>query len=319
MTPFRRCDRRVVWLALLVVASLATARCSVRTFVVNRVGNALASGSGTFASDDDPVLVGQALPFSLELVESLIVQSPRHRPLLLTATSGFTQYCYGWVQEPADELSPNDYEAAKVQYTRARKLYLRARDYGIRAIDPDHPDRLRAALLRDPVAALAHTSKRDVPALYWTAASWALAISISKDDPELVADLPIVDALIRRADTLDDTWNHGSIPAFLISWEMARPNAGHDAEKRARAAFDRAIALSKGELAAPYVSLAESVALEDQNRKEFVDLLNKALAIDPDKEPSTRMENLIAQRRAKWLLGRLDDLFLDSDGEGGTK
>jgi hypothetical protein len=43
---------------------------------VNKLGNALASGGSTFESDDDPDLVGQALPFSLKLMESL---EPRTR------------------------------------------------------------------------------------------------------------------------------------------------------------------------------------------------------------------------------------------------
>jgi predicted anti-sigma-YlaC factor YlaD len=38
--------------------------------------------------------------------------------------------------------------------------------------------------------------------------------------------------------------------------------------------------------------------------------LSKALAIDPDKDPSTRLVNLIMQKRARWLLARADTLFV---------
>jgi len=44
-----------------------------------------------FASDDDPELVREAVPFSLKLIESLLEQSPQHRGLLYAASSGFTQ------------------------------------------------------------------------------------------------------------------------------------------------------------------------------------------------------------------------------------
>jgi hypothetical protein len=36
----------------------------------------LASGGSTYASDDAPDLVGEALPFGLKLIESLLVESP---------------------------------------------------------------------------------------------------------------------------------------------------------------------------------------------------------------------------------------------------
>ena len=36
-----------------------------------------------------------------------------------------------------------------------------------------------------------NVTAKDVPLMYWTAVSWAAAISLSKDNPDLIADLPI--------------------------------------------------------------------------------------------------------------------------------
>ena len=69
--------------------------------------------------------------------------------------------------------------------------------------------------------------------------------------------------------------------------------------------------LTDGKLAQPYVSLAEAVSVVEQNREEFESLLHAALAIDPDEKPDWRMNNLVSQRRARWLLSRTDMLFLD--------
>jgi len=74
---------------------------------------------------------------------------------------------------------------------------------------------------------------------------------------------------------------------------------------------NRALELSQGKLASPFVSLAESVAVEKQDKAGFQSLLNRALAINPDVAPESRLQNLVAQRRARWLLGRVDELFLD--------
>jgi tetratricopeptide (TPR) repeat protein len=96
----------------------------------------------------------------------------------------------------------------------------------------------------------------------------------------------------------------------MINYEMGRPGAGGDPAARARQHFERALALSKGRDASPFVSLAEAVTIQKQNAKEFESLLNQALTIDPDAHPDTRLANLVMQRRARWLLSRESELFL---------
>jgi predicted anti-sigma-YlaC factor YlaD len=69
--------------------------------------------------------------------------------------------------------------------------------------------------------------------------------------------------------------------------------------------------LGEGHQAGPLVSLAENVSLQEQNRAEFEGLLKQALAIDVNAKPEYRLANLIMQRRARWLLQRTDELFLE--------
>lgn len=295
---------------LAALTMLALPACSIKRIAVNKLGNALAGGGSTFTSDEDPDLVGQALPFSLKLIESLLAESPRHQGLLLAAASGFTPYAYAFVQEDADELEDHDLERATALRIRARRLYLRARDYGIRGLEARHPG-FGNKLRQDAKTALRIAAKRDVPLLYWTAASWGAAISLSKDNPDLVADQGIVEALIDRALALDETFDHGSIHAFLIAYEPSRIGATGDFAARSRKHFDRAMALSGGHQAGPLVSMAENVSVQKQDRQEFEALLKQALAIDVNAEPEYRLANLIMQRRARWLLQRTDELFLE--------
>jgi predicted anti-sigma-YlaC factor YlaD len=294
----------------VVLAALFLSGCSIKRIAVNKLGNALAGGGSTFTSDEDPELVGQALPFSLKLIESLLAESPRHKGLLLAAASGFTPYAYAFVQEDADELEDHDLEKATALRIRARRLYLRARDYGIRGLEVPHPG-FGNKLRQDAKTAVRIAAKRDVPLLYWTAASWGAAISLSKDNPDLVADQGIVEALIDRALALDETFDHGAIHAFLIAYEPSRIGATGDFAARSRKHFDRAMELSMGHQAGPLVSLAENVSVQKQNRAEFEALLKQALAVDVNAEPNYRLANLIMQRRARWLLQRTNDLFLE--------
>jgi predicted anti-sigma-YlaC factor YlaD len=296
------------------VIGLTVSGCSIKRIAVNKVGDALASGGTTFSSDDDPELVKAAVPFSLKLMESLLAESPKHQGLLFATTSGFTQYAYAFVQQDADEMEEKDLAAATELRVRARKLYLRARNYGLRGLDANHSG-FEKALRSDAKSATRVLNKKDVRLLYWTAVSWGAAIALSKDNPELIAEQPLAEALVDRALQLDEAFDHGAIHGFLVTYEMSRQGAAGKAEERSRQHFERAVQLSNGQLAGPYVSLAEAVSVQKQNVKEFRELLDRALAINPDARPEWRLVNLVMQRRAKWLLGRTDQLFLTTDAK----
>jgi predicted anti-sigma-YlaC factor YlaD len=281
----------------------------VRRYAVNQVGDVIGGSGATFARDDDPELIKAASPFSLKLLESLLAETPRHEGLLLAATSGFTQYSYAFVQQDADELEPRDLAGAEALRARARRLYLRAQQYGLRGLEVQHPGFTRALRAR-PRAAARVAPKADVPLLYWTGSAWAGAIALSKDNPELVAQVPAMEALMDRALELNEAYAEGAIHTFFITYEMSRKGAAGNPAARARAHFQRALVLSGGNDAGPLVALAEAVAVKEQNAGEFESLLQRALAINPDAAPDKRLRNLIFQRRARWLLSQKDELFL---------
>jgi predicted anti-sigma-YlaC factor YlaD len=298
--------------ANLILASLvlAAAGCSLRHVAVDHLGNALAEGGAAFSADDDPELVRAAAPFSLKLVESLLDERPQHRGLLLAATRGFTQYGYAFLQQDAEEAEDRSMAESRRLEERARRLYRRARDYGVRGLSLGRPG-FERALQADPKRAVAAVQADDVGLLYWTAAAWGALIGVSKHDPEALADLPIVEALIDRALELDECYERGAIHTLLIGYEAVRLGAPGDPAGRARRHFVRAMEISGGGDAAPLVALAEAVSVPQQHRGEFEALLKRALELDVDRDPSNRLANLVAQRRARWLLARTERLFTD--------
>jgi len=316
LSAFPHASLSAAGLALLV--TLAMSGCSVRKFAINKLGDSLANSGTTFASDNDPEFVGQAIPFSLKLIEGLLAESPKHRGLLFAAASGFTQYSYVYVQHPAEELESLDVGKSVAMDVRARNLYLRARDYGLRGLETRHRG-FAEALRENPKAAVSVAKPVDVPLLYWTAVAWGAAISLSKDHPDIVAEQPQVEALIDRAQELNPDYDHGVIDQFLISYEPARQGMSGDFSARCKKHFDRAVRLSQGQLASPFVSYAETVSVPKQNRAEFESLLSQALAVNPDLRPEWRLSNLIMQRRARWLLSREDELFLDTVARGESQ
>ena len=130
-------------------------------------------------------------------------------------------------------------------------------------------------------------------------------------DSELSIRQSGIEKMMRRALALDETWELGSLHDFFISWEAGHASAGGSMDK-ARQHFERANELSGGPAR---VALREPgrVGVRSQRitRRNSRRLLNEALAIDVNKAPDQRLANVISQRRAKWLLGRIDDLFVE--------
>jgi predicted anti-sigma-YlaC factor YlaD len=301
---------RVIGLLLMTGLAAGTQACSFRRYAAGKLGDALASGGSTYASDNDPELVGDALPFALKTIEGLLEAAPRHKGLLLQAASGFAQYAYVYLAMEADYAEQTDLARATHLRDRAMGLYRRALEYGLRGLEVDHPG-LRQALGDDAHAALVGVTKDDVGLLYWTSAAWSLAISLDKTDAALAVNLPQAEQLMHRALELDPSYGDGVIYDYYISYEGGRAGAAGGSIDRARDAFAKSLALAKGRRAAPYLALAESVSVGTQDKKEFTDLLDRALAVNPEAAPEYRLANIVAQRRARWLLSRIDDLFLD--------
>jgi predicted anti-sigma-YlaC factor YlaD len=296
--------------AALLVLLLVLPSCSLRRMAIGAAAGALSVGGAGWASDDDPELVRDAAPFALKTIEGLLAQAPEDERLLLAAASGFTQYSFAFVAGEADYVEAEDLQRATALRHRALGLYRRALGYGLRGLEAGHPG-FERALRADPAAALASMRRDDVPLLYWTGAAWGLLAGLAKHDAEVTTDLPLVAALMTRARELDPGFGGGAIHDFFIAWEGGRPAAGGGSASRARESFALAVAASGDRRVSPYVSLAETVSVAEQDRAEFVRLLDQALAVDVDAAPEFRLANLIAQRRAAWLRARADELFIE--------
>jgi predicted anti-sigma-YlaC factor YlaD len=306
--------------ALVAVSCLG---CSIRSMAVGGLADSLAGSGAVYASDDDPELVRDALPFALKTHETLLAEAPEHAGLLTATCRGFTQYSAGFVEGDALYAEAVDWMEAERLRRRALGLYLRARDYCLRGLELARPG-IGTALRLEPEGAVEGLEEESLELIFWTGASWGAAIASGLDRPDLVVDLPAVQALMARALELDEAWDDGAIHTIMISLE-ALPEAMGGSPERARRHFERAVELSGGRQAAPYLRLASGRSVAEADREEIVRLLEAALAIDPDDAPGSRLANLLAQRRARFLLEHVDDYFLPEepapavDDEGGVE
>ena len=304
---------------LLLWVLVSSGACSLRSMAVNAIVPTLGNPA-VYLSEEDPELVREALPFLLKTIESLLESAPDQPDGLLLACMGFTLYASAFLETDARAAEWEDYEVAEELNDRAVRMYVRARDYCLRRAELDYPG-ITERLKLDPENAVTVFGEDDVETMYYLGGSWGLAISNGLDQPALAVDLPAVRALMARALSLDEDYNRGALHGAMITLESLPEIMGGSPE-RARQHFARAVELSNSLDASPYVVLAHNVSVETQNLAEFERLLNDALAIDVDKEPSNRLLNVIAQKRARLLLEHADDLFFEPlavDGEEGVR
>jgi hypothetical protein len=283
-------------LALLLLFS----GCAVRPFVVDQTAQALSAQP--MSSEDDLQLAREASAFYLKFSESILKETPGHLKLAESVSAGFTQYAYAFVAFDAEKLDAKNPKAAAQMRERAARLYARAHRHAMVALERSHPgfsDALRKPDAKNPL----QLTKAQVPLSYWAAASLGGWISMSKDDPDLVADLPLSMRLTELAWQADPTYGQGALASLMGTLEAAKVGGSRP---KAQAYFDQAIALGQGKEAGPLVAKAEGVALPAEDRKQFEQLLQQALAIS---QAHRSLQNEVMRERAQWLLSSVDELF----------
>lgn len=301
--------KRILFLLLPIVFGLVGLSCSINKMAINAVSNALTGegSSDVFTGDTDPQLVGDALPFAIKMYESLLAENPNHQGLLLTTGSLFIMYANIYVQGPADMLPPEAWEERDKAMERAKKLYVRGTDILYSALEKKYPG-FGAARVQDGSLEkiLKKCKKDDTGLLYWTVAGGLSAYSANVFDFDLGARIPELSAMIKRAYELDPDFGGATLDSFFVLFYASLPEVLGGNRKLAEDHFEKALKKNNGNSAGLYVSYAQSLCVPTQDYDgdydAFKDNLEKALAVDVDADPAMRLENIINQRKARFLL-----------------
>ena len=204
----RKLPSLTAYVVLFLLVLLLESGCgTLRGAAIRDVAGLLSdsSGSRVFVEDDDPELIRDALPFVLKMYEALLASEPEDRNLLLATANGFVTYANAFVHAEAERSEEFDYRRAQHLRQRATKLYLRGRGYALAGLTLDYPD-FEKTLRQDTQQMLQALPTKDVALLFAAAAGWAGAISTNVSNMSLVAELPMVEAMMRRALELDEDW-----------------------------------------------------------------------------------------------------------------
>jgi len=300
---------------IILAVFIVLPSCSINKMAMNAVANALTGdgSSDVFTGDSDPQLVGDALPFAIKMYESLLSANPEHQGLINTTGSLFVMYANVYVQGPAERLPRSMYAQRQAAIERAKKMYLRGLTMLYKGLELKYPGFSVAYKQEKLKDYLSKTKKADVPALYWSAAAGLSAFSLNPFDMELGVRIPEFYALVERAYELNPDFNSGALDEFMLIYHASIPDVMGGDKSKVDFHFQKAVEKSKGLTAGPYVTYAQTVSIPSQNYDKFKELLEKALSIDPDKDPSNRLVNIIAQQKARYLLDSAALFFIEFD------
>ena len=291
---------RPSWLLIAgVFFTIFLTGCSVQNQLLRNAGDLLSKEMSS--SEEDLELLMHASAYHLKVSETLLQEIPDHVKLSESVTRGFTQYAFVFLMDEADRKESESIQIASQLRVRAAKMLMRAKSHGLNTLRLKYQS-LDVSLQNPSISQTAPISPNDVGLAYWTMTSWAGAISLSKDSPDIVADLPQVLKLAQMAWQANPKFDHGALASMMGTLELARPGGKTaNAEKY----FDLGIEWRKDQIA-PLVSKAENWAVATQDQDTFKKLLNQAIENAKDK---TDLTNTVMVRRARWLLTETDNLF----------
>ncbi|HTR82801.1 MAG TPA: TRAP transporter TatT component family protein [Bacteroidota bacterium] len=282
---------------ILVLLGLQSWSCGLlQTVAVKSTTGILDEGMAAIYEESDLQLAEQAIASDLKLLEALHKSDPSNDHLLIMLTQAYAGYALGFVEDQDPE--------------RAKLFYARARDYGLEVLREnktfsDDFDEGPATFVKG----VESLSDDDVPALFWTANAWGNLINLSISDPDVVADLYKVNAMMDFVLRHDEKFFYGGAHLYFGAILATTPKAlGGDPEK-AKEHFERCLTIGDHKLLLPYVYYAKTYAVQVQNKKLFESLLTTVDTTSIDVLPEQRLINAIAKRKAKALLAKTSEYF----------
>lgn len=270
--------------------------CSTQKLAVRVTSGLLVNGMAAINEESDLILAEQAIASDLKLLEALLRSDPGNKKLLLMAAEGYTGYALGFVEDQSPK--------------RASRFYLRARDFAMTVLKKNKSfAAARAGDMAKFSAALTSFKKKDVPALFWAANAWGSYINLNKTEVNALADLARVEALMKRALQLDETFYYGGPHLFLGSILASRPAMLGGNPAKAKEHFTACFRISKNKYLLAKYLYAKTYAVQIQDRELFKNVLQEIINAPENLLPEKRLTNEIAKKKAKALLEQEEDLF----------
>ena len=259
------------------------------------------------ALDFSPIFSKKVFKSNINKKEKRAEKNYGNSTIQFEASKELTIFLYGFIMDEAIKAKNEDYSLSRSIYSAAHIDFIRSIEYINRSLVLDYPNYNR--WLNEKKSINIKFKKESAEKLYWAAAAYAGAIQSSNGSPEWVVQLPKIGKLLESGMLLDPEWNFGSFYTAMISYTLIRHDARDNKLDIAKSFFQKAVIASKGQDLSPYISYAQNIAITEQDKNEFTNMLYKALNIDIYANPEVTLSNYINRKKANWLLDNIEEYF----------
>ncbi len=230
----------------------------------------------------------QSLEESLSKFEHVLSAEPNNLEVLTYLTRGYFTLA---------ELHLTNEDLKKRNFEKARTFG----EMGM-ALNPDY----KKLADKEIEEAIEKLTVREVPVLFWTAASlgkWARLNGIMSS----LKYKGVILAMIKQVEKLKPDFYYGAVPRYWGGFYAVAPSIAGGDMKKSKKKFQEAMSVAP-EYLGTKVLYAELYLVKKEDKKEFKKQLSEVL-IAPNGPQEIVPENLLEKKKAEKLLEKADDLF----------
>ena len=281
--------------SIFLTLVIAAACIPNKQMTVGSAATLLEDVSNSANKQSDLRVIREGMPAYLMLIDGMVEAVPDNARLLITAAQAYASFASAFVEDADKEY--------------ARTLYAKAKKYALRALELQGLKQPVSRSFDDFENALNRLGKDDVSYMFWTATCWGSWIRLSLGSMAAVAELPRVEALMKRVLVLDEEFYFGGPHLFMGIWFASRPKIAGGDLARAQQHFQKALEFSQDKFLMTQVYYADQYARKTLDKKLFVATLQNVLETPVDKIPQLTLLNTVAHKKAKELIEQVDDYF----------
>lgn len=310
-------------IVLAIVCLLNLSACSINSFAVRTLGDALSSQSGgsgsgnIFTSDNDPELIEASLPVLIKATEALLDSDKENHKLRITLASMYLLFANTFIDGPLLYTYTDDFSLSQNAKRRAYSYYIKAKrvliPYFLNKSQTFFTDLSKSETASN--LALSKLNKNDAGALYYYAAATTLAFSQDPLNSENVLALPNAFKMMQEAEKLDYSFMGGMILEYFISYYGSMPEEMNGSIEEAKKYFTKLEALNGAKnpgarLSYALIFLKNDKSLSEAEKENLIkNELEYIIDFDIEKDPGSRLFSVMAQRKAQYLLDNYSDFF----------
>lgn len=287
---------------LAAALSLGSTGC-IKKMLVNGQIQSTRIGSGAADTIGDYELARAASSAAMIQFEGMHKLAPDNEDALFLLMRGWAGYGYAFASDDYEVANiAGDEEKAEYHKRRARLAFDRSIAYGIELVskrsDGFQANKKNADMLKKWLRDN-FKEQSDAENLFWLGSAWLARVNLLKDEAEYVAELFVGVAMLERSREISPEYLAYGATSTLGAYHARSPMAELDEAKKL---LDEALDKTQHKALGVLVNYAK-YACAKNDQALYEKMLNEAVSVE-DPEPSLRLQNTIAKRRAKRLLSK---------------